>query len=376
MQRTSFIYFIGALLFLSSFTPVRQATAQAPTYSGWTRDLINYYMFLPDDDDFTRTGQSMTAWNRLVGNNPSGPYAQNDWLIGYFVDANGNPIRDRLPTPNNGSHELGVLTSAQMATRGYDTWENLGANGVNFQWRRDIGSLAGVIVENDTFANPAITGDPAQFRKTMTHEFGHALGLSHNTFYFALMYPGTFRQPPNYSSFWYTRMIDFFFERSLLRQINGALGQTVWVLEDFADMAIWSQTHDNWGSDGLLPTTDVAPRTVSAGQLLTLDHLHVENRGTLAATSVEVVVYLSTDRFILSSDRNIGSFRWTSFGGEGSWRNGSINVRVPSTTPAGSYHVGMILTTPTSEISSANNTVLITESNSPIFDPVIVTVTN
>ena len=55
------------------------------------------------------------------------------------------------------------------------------------------------------------------------------------------MYPGTFRQPPNDALWWYDRMYDMHRERSLLEQINGALGQTVWVIENFTDMAIWSQ---------------------------------------------------------------------------------------------------------------------------------------
>jgi hypothetical protein len=333
-------------------------------------------MFLPNDDHFTWAGQCMGAWNRLVGDNPSGPFAQNDWLIGYWLDGSGNPIRDHLPSPDNGDHELGVLTSTQMVNRGYSSWEDLGANGVNFQWTQDSGGLAGVIVENDTFINPAIADNADQHRKSLTHEFGHALGLSHDTFHFALMYPGTFRQPPNYTSWWYDRMYDMHRERFLLEQINSVLGQTVWVVEGFADMAVWSQTHENWGSDASLVMADVTPTTVQAGNTITLNHLHVENRGNVAASSVNVTAYLSTNTTISSSDREIGSFSWGSFSGPAAWHNGSITMGVPSGTPAGSYFIGLVLTTSTSEISTANNTAILAGDHNTGFDPIQITVTN
>ena len=368
--------FAAPLTALALIAPLHQAAAQAPSYLGWTRDVVNYLMFLPDNDHFTWAGQSMAAWNRLVGANPGGPFDRNDWLIGYRIDGAGNPIRNHLPSPDDGDHELGVLTSAQMVNRGYNSWSDLGANGVNYQWTQNSGGLASVIVENDSFINPAIADDADQHRKSLTHEFGHALGLSHDTFHFGLMYPGTFRQPPNYASWWYNRMYDMHRERFLLEQINDALEQRVWTIENFADMAVWSQTHDNWGSSGSLVVTDVAPATVPAGGTLTLDHLQVENRGNLAAGNVRVTAYLSTNPTISSSDREIGSFSWGSFPGPAAWRNGSVTMRVPAGTPSGAYFVGLVLNTSASEISTANNTAILTGDHTTGFDPIRVTVTN
>jgi hypothetical protein len=51
-------------------------------------------------------------------------------------------------------------------------------------------------------------------------------------------------------------------------------------------------------------------------------------------------------------------------------------MRVPSATPAGTYFVGLVLTTSAGEISTANNTAILTRGSSGGFDPIQVTVTN
>ena len=139
-------------------------------------------------------------------------------------------------------------------------------------------------------------------------------------------------------------------------------------------MAIWSQTHDNWGNDGSLVMTNVAPTTVKAGNSVTLGRLHVENRGNVAAANVEVTAYLSTNPTISAADRAIGSFTWSSFPGTAAWRNGSISMQVPPGTPPGTYFIGMVLTTPTGEISTANNTAILARDHNTGFDPIKVTV--
>ncbi len=217
------------LLWISMVIVVGQVQAQNPSepqYNGWIRDRQAYFTFLPNDTHWAYLGESMTAWNVLVEDNGSDQFNNNNFLLGFKVQ-NGEPIRDQLPTPNNGEYEMGVLSSDQMEARGYDSWKDLGANGVAYSWSRDIDGLAGVIVESDVFINPSIADDPAQHRKSLTHEFGHALALSHNTFHFNLMYPGTFRQPPNYGSVWYTRMRDLRRVHFLLEEINRALGANV-----------------------------------------------------------------------------------------------------------------------------------------------------
>ena len=146
----------AALTAMPLMAPVHEAAAQAPAYLGWTRDFVNYFMLLPDDDHLAWTGQGMVAWNRLVGRQSRRPVRPERLAPGLPGRCSGNPMRNRLQSPDNGNHELGVLTSMQMADRGYRTWEHLGANGVNYQWRQNSGPLASVIIENDTFITPRL----------------------------------------------------------------------------------------------------------------------------------------------------------------------------------------------------------------------------
>ena len=102
-----------------------------------------------------------------------------------------------------------------MTGGGFDTWGVLGANGVCYTW-----TSGNRVTETDILINPAIAGNEAQFRKSLTHEFGHALTLQHETSRMALMYPGTFRQPPNYASHWYSRQDDHHGVRSMLDWVD------------------------------------------------------------------------------------------------------------------------------------------------------------
>lgn len=368
MRSVPLFQLAGVMIALPFLAPAHEAAAEAPTYLGATVNQVNYYMYLPDDDHFEWMNQSGSSWNSLVDG--------EGWLIGYRTDSNGNPIRDRLPTYRNGDHEMGVLSSSQMVRQGFDTWESLGANGVNFIRRRDQGGIDDVIIENDTLVNPAIADDPVQHRKTLTHEFGHALGLSHDTQHFGLMYPGTFQQPPNYESVWYSRMYDMLRVRNLLQSVNESLGEPAWSLGTFTDMAVWSQTHENWNNEGSLLMTEIAPKKAASGRTLTLNQIHVENRGNQAADDVEVTVYLSDNPTITFTDHELGSFSWDNFAGHAAWSNGSVNMQVPADIPAGTYYVGMVLLTAATEISTSNNTAILTGDYRTDFDPILVTVTN
>ncbi len=322
----------------------------APRYNAWIRDQQVYFTFLPSDAHQAYLADSMDAWNVLVSGNRS--------LLGLQM-LNGVPIRDHLPTPNNGEYEMGVLSSEQMEARGYDSWEDLGVDAVAYNWSQDMDGLESVRIESDVLINASVADDPVQHRKLLTQAFGHALGLSQDTFHFALMYPGVFRQPPNYRSVRYPRMRDLLRVHFLLETINETLNTDVWVLAQGADMAVWSQTHDNTGQHGALLMTDVTPTEVEPGGELVLNHIQVENLGNQPASSIDLRVYLSMDDEITDQDVELGLFQWETFNAHSAWTDGSLTVSIPDQIPAGVYHVGMILSTPTVERSTENNTAIL-----------------
>ncbi|MEN1727715.1 MAG: CARDB domain-containing protein, partial [Pseudomonadota bacterium] len=322
----------------------------------------NYYNWVPNDNHWTLRGQSGGNWNTLVDDNPSGA----SWLIGTFT-SNGEPIRNRQPDANDGDNNMGVVSSQQLQDGGYGgTWNSFGANGLNFTWYS--GSTCTRITEVDTFVNPAIANDNAQHLKSLTHEFGHALGQStngaggHEDEMFAIMFAGTFQQPPNYSSVWYGRMDDMAGVRDFLNTSNSNYPGT-FVQETWVDMATWSQTHNNWGSAGSLIMTDANTYSGRRGDSFTIRGLQVENRGNLPATNVNLRFYLSSNTTITGSDYLAGSAIWDTFSPQGRWSNGSWTVSIPGNVPAGTYSIGWILSLDQTERSAANNTAIMRRSN-------------
>jgi hypothetical protein len=314
---------------------------------------------MPDDDHWSWWGSCAGNWNTIVDDNPSGP----DWLVGYYTSG-GDPIRDRQPVAGDDDNNTGVVSDAQLLLGGYGgTWAGWGANGINFTWYSGVDCTE--IVEVDSFVNPDIADDPVQFRKSMTHELGHALGLSteqgHEDRMFALMYAGTWRQPPNYNSTWYGRMDDMAGERAFLTNANTHAPGT-WVLESWVDMAAWSQTHDNWGSPGNLVMTDASTYSGYRGDSFDIRHLQVENRGNLPASNVTLSFYLSTNTVISAADTLIGSAYWPTFSAQGRWSDGTWTVSVPSGLAAGTYYIGWVLTLDESERSTGNNTAIMVRS--------------
>ncbi len=321
----------------------------------------SHFHFMPDDQNWAWTSHCRSSWNALVENDLG--------LFAYKITTtDGQPIRDRLPVADDGQHNVGVLTDQQMTAGGYDTWGVLSANGVCYRWTDSNNRIR----ETDILINPAIAGNEAQFRKTLTHEFGHALTLDHETARPALMYPGTFRQPPNYASLWYSKRDDHNGVRSMLDWVNSKVAAGTWEIAHFADMATYSQAHDAPGTAGNLVMTRISSETVGRGDTATLHFVHVENRGNVAAQNVRLRFYLSPNETISAGDHEIGAFTWNTFT---NWWSGSLNVRIPTSVPAGQYFLGWIVTSDTAERSSANNTAILMRDHTAGFTKVRVTVT-
>jgi len=335
-------------------------TTEAVLSGNYVTAFQSHFHFMPNDDNWSWASHCRGSWNALVDNRLG--------LFSYKITtSDGQPIRNRLPVANNGQHNIGVLSNAQMTAGGYDTWDVLSANGVCYTW-----TSSNRVTETDILINPAIAGDEAQFRKTLTHEYGHALTLGHESARLALMYPGTFRQPPNLTSLWYSRRDDHHGVRSMLDWVNANVGGGSWAVARFSDMATWSQAHASPGTTGNLVMTRLVPETIARGSTAAVQFFHMENRGNLPAQNVRVRFFLSTNDIISAIDHEVASFTWTTFS---SWWSGSLTVRIPDSVPPGQYFLGWIVTTDTAERSSSNNQAILLRDHSSGFARVRVTVT-
>jgi Matrixin len=333
--------------------------ARAKLSGNYISAFQSHYHYMPDDNNWAWSSHCRGSWNTLVTNNLG--------LFAYKITtATGLPIRDRLPVAGNGQNNVGVLTDAQMTAGGFDTWSALGANGVCYTWTQQ-----NRVTETDILINPAIAGNEAQFRKSLTHEYGHALTLQHETARMALMYPGTFRQPPNYASLWYSRQDDHHGVRTVLDWVNANIAAGTWSVAQFTDMATWSQAHDNPGTAGNLVMTRISSETIARGATATVQFVHVENRGNVPAQNVRLKYYLSTNETISATDYEIASYTWNTFT---SWWSGSLNVSVPNSVPPGQYYLGWIITTDSQEASAANNTAILMRDHVSGFAKVKITV--
>jgi hypothetical protein len=157
----------------------------------------------------------------------------------------------------------------------------------------------------------------------------------------------------------------------MLQWVNANISAGTWDVAQFTDMATWSQAHDNPGTAGNLVMTRISTQTLSRGDTATLDFVHVENRGNVAAQNVRLKFYLSTNDVISANDHEIASFTWSTFT---SWWSGSLNVQIPNTVPTGQYFLGWIITTDTTERSTANNTAVLMRDHNAAFEKVRITV--
>jgi hypothetical protein len=340
--------------------PAGEGPVRAVLSGNYVTGFQSHFHFMPDDDNWAWSSHCRGSWNALVDNDLG--------LFAYKIRTSDNqPIRDRLPVAGDDRNNVGVLTNAQMTAGGYDTWDVLGANGVCYTW-----SDGNRVRETDILMNPAIAGNEPQFRKSLTHEYGHALTLLHEEARMALMYPGTFRQPPNYGSLWYSRRDDHHGVRSMLDWVNANIAGGTWTVARFTDMATWSQGHGSPGTAGSLVMTRLSPETVSRSGTATVHSVHLENRGNVPAQDVQLTFYLSTNDTISATDHEVASFTWTTFT---SWWSGSLDVRIPASVPAGQYFFGWIVSTSTPERSSSNNQAILMRDHNAGFEKVRITVT-
>jgi len=224
--------------------------------------------------------------------------------------------------------------SATMKSQFGSTWEALG-NPWAITFQRFNGRT---IVEADMALNPAqawtlddewvYNGSGARsFRRTMTHELGHMLGLDHNFGGLSLMnYP-----PDEYRPF----PVPFMDDAEGVRQIYPArVVQT-------ADLGIYlfrSIGYQNWVQADF-------PASVRRGSSFTVTNYHLENAGTQRFGTVSVEWYLTTVRNFNGSNFYLGTTtypelnRFEFFDPPSTART----LTVPSGVPAGSYFLAAFI---------------------------------
>ena len=339
---------------------------------GWIGSAHNFFLLLPADDQWNWFLGSATDWNDQVDpTNPTG----SQYLVGVVFDSNSQPIRDHQPFLANGLDEAGNPTDAELTFGGYGTWASLGSpNGICF--RIFSGGACARIIETDTFVNPVNNGNEPQFRKTLTHELGHALGLDHEDRYPAIMVAGTWRVPPNYVSYRYARVDDLEGIRSRIAYANtqspGSFREAQW-----SDMATYGQSHPSIGNSADVQNymATISETTFPLYRNVTLSRLYVENRGTASAGQVQLRVYFSLNPIISVSDYLVFTGGWSSFPGRTAWNDGSVTFKVPDTVPPGTYYVGWMLEAVNLDLDASNNIAVMSQPYSGGFAPRTITVT-
>jgi hypothetical protein len=336
---------------------------------GHLTSSMNFRYLMPDNNNFSWTQNAMIDWNNVVGAG-----GNSTWIYGNILSG-GLPIRNQNPVANNNQNNCGTTTNAQMVAGGYGSWP--AANGICFRW---YDSSCGRINETDVFANSTIQADELQFRKTMVHELGHALGLNHEDRYVAIMVSGTWRVPPNYSSNTYSRGDETLGGRA---SMNAGNGQTAgsWVLDSsWRDISTVSQAHPNWGTSGDVGTnmTRLSDYSVTGGQAgVQLQRVFIENRGATSFSGpVTLRVYLSTNNIISSGDTEVAELTYATYPAFGFNNNFNIGLAIPTSLPSGDYYVGWILSSGLSELETANNTGILMGDASTSFQELQVSVTN
>jgi len=341
-------------------------------YCGYINASSNFYSLMPDNNHWAYFTNAEVDWNTLVGAGGS-----STWIFGYFLDANNNPIRNENPVANNNRNNAAVPSDATMIAGGYGSWAaNASPNGICFFWF--TGGNCTRIRETDVFANPAIGTNELQYRKTFVHELGHAIGFGHEDRYVAIMVSGTWRVPPNYGSNLYNRADETYGGRQMLIAANG-ISPGSWAFQNWRDISTVPQTHPNVGTSGDVGpnVTTLSTFNASTGQVIQIQKLHVENRGSLAYSGpVTLSVYLSTNTIISSGDYLVWQGGWSSYGAYGTSYNFSENITIPASVPSGTYYIGWILTSGEAELQSGNNIGIMVRDSSSSFSPRTIQITN
>jgi hypothetical protein len=329
---------------------------------GYVDQHISFYTNLAGYYEFKWFGECLGNWNRLF--NPSALVK----VFGYQRDSEGLPARSEFPVANNNRNNVGLMTSADMAAGGYDTWETLNAIGVAYVWYE---TPSGRVTGCDALIKSEVITDEALYRQAMVHELGHCLMMGHEDRYVSIMYP-TGPQPPLHDSHAYSAAHDHDNAFRMFRWVNDNIEpQDRWALHGFIDLATYSHCHSNPGTSGNLTMATISNSNLIPGEIAMIRNVHVENRGSRKAKDVKLKFYLSPDPTPAGSDTGIeiASYEWEEFE-PFAFASLPFVVRIPESTPLGTYYVRWIVTTGGLAESGGggnNNTALLRKGGTPDF---------
>lgn len=247
---------------------------------------------------------------------------------------------NEVDTTDN-SHPFRISSSPQFsfgANDGDNTMGFLGEAGLNSEYGLSYASalawtacwtgfFSGRLDECDVMLNPAlawqlIPDSSNFFQSTVLHETGHVRGLNHYNNYLSMQNSGTDK---------ILRGETLYMDDKVAVRRNASF-----VSE--ADIVMYNKYHN-----GSVPLwMSMSPTTARVGDVITLNNITVENRGSVPFGALRFGIYLSTNTIISSFDQLLNT---GSFGSFGTFTFSTFNwgATVPALADCGTYYLGGII---------------------------------
>jgi hypothetical protein len=307
------------------------------TIVGMTFVIDNFW---PDGDNIVMDDvMGATAWSS------NAQFQMSEWNEIDTTD-NSHPFRISLSPEfsfgaNDGDNTIGFLGEAGLNSEYGLSYSSALAWTVCWS-----GFFSGRLDECDVMFDPTLPwqlgpDDDEWFQSTALHELGHVRGLDHFNNFLSIEMSGTSK---------YLR------GETLYMDDKVAIRQNASHVPEF-DMAIYNKWHN-----GSLPQwMSMSPLSLREGQVINLNNITVENRGTLAFGPLRFGVYLSDNTTISTSDTLLNTGSWGSFG-TFTFSTFNWSAVIPTVSDCGTRYIGGIIddNNATAERFEGNNAVLFT----------------
>lgn len=293
--------------------------------SNWTNMYLSTTSFTPGGPWDARLQSAMWHWNNVKGSS-----------FNFYVgrDTDGSHSR------TNGRNEVYFANSSETGAALGVTFSRYQCYWL-FGWRH--GRVEADIAFNAGYAwstaplNYANLGSPYSFEGVALHEFGHALGLGHESNRMATMNP----YYPFSGPFGFYKEWDPFGDDRIGARILYPDGTTE------SDIAASAFKRTGAGTSGLVSSPTWAYRGTNVTLEFTFSNLSTMYR------SFDIGFYLSGDNYIHTSDRLLG-MNYGAWGSAGATGTFSRTLYIPTTVAPGVYYLGFLLD-PNNAVAESNN---------------------